>query len=80
MEYAVVAPFKDFNADGKEKIGNELIDIKSPDLSKIKSEMAALRKKYVEDPVVLLPVIVGGLMFFIIVTKWGPEAKLPDFQ
>lgn len=81
LPYYIVAPLKDFNTKGAQIIGNEIILTEKFDFkeyhSTAKKERARIKA---EDPVILKPFFFKGIMLLTIVSKWGLEGNLPEFQ
>lgn len=81
--YLVVAPKSDFNLKKSTICVNQILDYTPKKLGDFIDEA---RKERIErniklrDPVILLPRLIKGTMFFFIVTKWGDEAELDEFQ
>lgn len=77
LPYYIVAPLSDFNTEGCVVANQEVFKRK---LTTWKGVKRYMKMKKIEDPIILKPVFWGGVLLFTIVTKWGPEAMIPEFQ
>ena len=72
-DYYMVAPKNDFDLRGAGIVGKEIYNREHKSFIK-------LFRTRLQDPVVLCPVVNSHSLFFYIVTKWGAEADIKEFQ